>query len=508
MGAESLKEYLVKIGWDVNEIGFNKANRQLNFFKLGIENAAVGMASKFMKSSDFIISSITSVTKSLLELIDTTASADLETERFARKFWTTEQNARSLSVALDSLGMEYDDLFYATNEQYNRFVELNKLGKTMEAPKALDETLVRVRDIQFEFSKLKMIFSYGGRWVTYWFGQYLGADIDNIHDKLKSMNDFLIHNLPAITEKVAKFFMVFYKLGKAAFTVIYSFSKAVFDFLDKLPAKAKAALIMLNPLMMKFLLSPIGLITAALVGLLLLIDDFETWERGGKSYFGDKWQGVKDILDKMGSSTVPDLKKNLGDVLDDVGHIFDLLGGNQAVMDFVSTFLEGVDWLLKGVSGTLELINDTLAAINGNLSEISDNSIMGKFLEKHPGATDWFENFGIDMKNGWNDFKSFFGYGDSTKDTMQKNGAWDDSYANSFDNQDQFYDFWKKYYGYESAGTAARTTTGASKTTNNKTVNVTNKIGVYPQTNASPSDIANATANKIGNNRYWNQTIQ
>ena len=35
-GENTLEEYLVKIGWDIDEIGFNAANKKLNEFASGI----------------------------------------------------------------------------------------------------------------------------------------------------------------------------------------------------------------------------------------------------------------------------------------------------------------------------------------------------------------------------------------------------------------------------------------------------------------------------------------
>lgn len=490
MNVDTLKEYLVKIGWDVNEIGFNKASGKINFFKMGIENAAVGMASKFLKSSDFIISGITKVSESMIDLMETTASADLETERFARKFWTTEKNARSLSVALDSLGMEYDDLFYATEEQYKRFQQLNQFGKSLEAPPALDDTLVKIRDIQFEFSKFKMILSYGSRWVVYWIGQFLGGDLDKIQKKLSDLNTFIIRNLPSITEKIAKFFTIFYKLAKAGYTVTEALSKSVYRFFRDMPHSAQVGLAGLSAAVMLFMSGPMGLLIAGLTYLLLLIDDYTTWAEGGKSYYGDKWKKVKDVLDEINSGPMSELKKNLYDIFTNIGKIFKQITGNQDNLSVLKVVLTGISKVLGLISDSLEFINDTIDALNGKISDIKDNSWMGKLLNKFPGLSDWFEEFGIDMKNAGNDIKSWLFGGDSIKGS------------------DNYYDFWKKYYGYEANGTAARTYSGSTNNNTTKTVSVKNDIKVYGSPGGSANDTANATAQKIGSNRYWNQVVQ
>ena len=217
---ETLKEYLVKIGWDVDELGFDAANKKINDFRSAIINGGSSMAASFTKAGLAIFDTIYTVVDSMWDLASATAVADLKVETFARRMWTTEQNARSLTTALDVLGMSYDELFFATPEQYNRFLQLNTLGKQLEAPAELDETLQKIRDIQFEISKTKLIFQYATRWVMYYLGEYLGTDIDTVKEKLKSFNDMAMKYLPVVTQKIAYVFNVFYRLGKTVVEVL------------------------------------------------------------------------------------------------------------------------------------------------------------------------------------------------------------------------------------------------------------------------------------------------
>ena len=51
-----------------------------------------------------------------------------------------------------------------------------------------------------------------------------------------------------------------------------------------------AILLTINPIL--------TIILTGLSAIVLLIDDYMTWKRGGKSLFGDKWQGVEGFLNK------------------------------------------------------------------------------------------------------------------------------------------------------------------------------------------------------------------
>nr|DAP50309.1 MAG TPA: hypothetical protein [Caudoviricetes sp.] len=150
MAAETMKEYLVKIGWDVDENGFKKSLGIVNSIAGRLSGKAANIASSFVKASGLIANVLVTVNESLTEVIETTAELDLQTERLARQYWTTEQNARSFSTALKVLGKDTSNLMYMTAEEYRQFVELNKLGRTLEAPKDLDTYLQQVRALNLK----------------------------------------------------------------------------------------------------------------------------------------------------------------------------------------------------------------------------------------------------------------------------------------------------------------------------------------------------------------------
>ena len=147
--AETMKKYLVEIGWDVDEEGFKKSLGIVNSVAARLTGKAAGIASSFIKAGGAVANVLITVNESLLNVVETTAELDLKTERLARQYWTTEQNARSFSTALKVLEKSTSDLMYMTSEEYKQFVELNKLGRTLEAPKDLDKYLQQVVGIFF-----------------------------------------------------------------------------------------------------------------------------------------------------------------------------------------------------------------------------------------------------------------------------------------------------------------------------------------------------------------------
>jgi len=204
--------------------------------------------------------------------------------------------------AVESLGYSMNELStIARNpELTNRFSELVELGKQTAAPKELDSMLKKVRDVTFEFDKMQVIAKNGIRQIVYYFLKYLGVDLDNMQNKLASVNKFLQENLPKIAAAIAKVLYYIYRVGKAIGYVISLGAKligGIYNFMKKFPSTFKvfigiisAILLAINPVL--------TIILAGLSAIILLIDDYMTWQRGGKSYFGDSWKKVEDFIEK------------------------------------------------------------------------------------------------------------------------------------------------------------------------------------------------------------------
>ena len=375
---ETLKEYLVKIGWDVDELGFDAANKKINDFRSAIINSGSGMAARFTKAGLAIFDTIYTVVDSMWDLASATAVADLKVETFARRMWTTEQNARSLTTALDVLGMSYDELFFATPEQYNRFLQLNTLGKQLEAPAELDETLQKIRDIQFEISKTKLIFQYATRWVMYYLGEYLGTDIDTVKEKLKSFNDMAMKYLPVVTQKIAYVFNVFYRLGKTVVEVLAAIGRTAVGSFGDIEMSGLKTIATLATAFMALKSGPVGMFLLLLGAILLLLEDFMVWQKGGKSLFD--WSVVSDKLQEM-NDKLGDTPDKIADIIQKVDDLFGKIQAGQFIMAIVETFLDTVETGLDGINVALDLLNGLVDILLGNFEDLKDNPLLDDLKE-------------------------------------------------------------------------------------------------------------------------------
>lgn len=355
-----MKEYLVKIGWDVDEQGFRKSIGIVNSLVGRLSGSALGVAASVVKGTGLVATALTTVNKTLGNIIETTAELDIQTERLAREYWTTEQNARSFSTALEVLGHDMNDMLYMTREEYEQFIELNRLGRTLEAPKELDDYLKKVRGLNFEISRLRMIFKYGTRWVTYWISQFTGQDVETFTQKLRNLGDYIIKNIQPITKAIAKFFEVFYRLGKAGIKILSVLGKVLIWVVDLLDSQIARAILVIGVLTKVIMMSPLTMFIGALVMLLLLIDDYMTWKRGGDSAldwskFDETITGLNEQLDI--------LKENLAPIKEFMDNIWDKYLSNLNPLEELQKIINFIAKDFEVISGALDDINRIIEQI-------------------------------------------------------------------------------------------------------------------------------------------------
>mgnify|MGYP000089097062 FL=1 len=297
-----MKEYLVSLGFNVDR---NKLSDALDVVKLGegkISSLVSKMSTSLGKGTAGIVTMIASAVVAVGKFTTSVAEADMATQNAANSMWMNVDAYRVTQNAVESLGYSMNELStIARNpELTNRFSELVELGKQTAAPKELDSMLKKVRDVTFEFDKMQVIAKNGIRQIVYYFLKYLGVDLDNMQNKLASVNKFLQENLPKIAAAIAKVLYYIYRVGKVIGYVISLGAKligGIYNFMKKFPSTFKvfigiisAILLAINPVL--------TIILAGLSAIILLIDDYMTWQRGGKSYFGDSWKKVEDFIEK------------------------------------------------------------------------------------------------------------------------------------------------------------------------------------------------------------------
>lgn len=475
MASETLKEYLVKLGWNVDKSGFDNASSLVDKFSAKLISRAGKMGTAFISTSASMVKASLATVDAISDIAFSVAEADTSVERLARKYWLSEQSARSLKNAQDQLGISVEDLMYATDEEYKRFLELNTYGKSLEAPKALDDTLVKIRDIQFEFSKLGTILEYGKRWFMYYLGEYLGLDIDQTIVKFKSFNDWLRTNLPKITQKLAKIVALGWRFAKTVLTLIYNLAKGLVQIVERLGTSGVATILALAAALKLVVMGPLGLVIAGLTAVVLLLDDFFAWRQGRNSLLD--WTKV--------SGTFDDLQQSFSGVVGSVETLFDALGAlfgefevGNAVLSIFKAGLMGIQVLLDGLSAGIMSI---VALFNSQMTN----------LQREAERT---------VANFWKTIGSLFG------ETVDERGVTTNGVFGKMG--DMIYPYvgghnpTGVWHGGAAPGSPAYKVKNQGSTVYNNNTNIGSVNTNVNKSNASAKDISKATVDRIKDMRH------
>lgn len=468
--AETMKEYLVKIGWDVDKASFKNSVKAIKDTHKELATAAISSSQAFLKTAKIAVEAIVNINEAMFSLISTTAKLDYEEERLARTYWTSKKNARSYISALEALGETEDSVMYMTNEQYARFVELNKLGRSLEAPKELDDYLVKVRNLIFQFDKLKVVVRYATRWVVYWISKFTGNDLDTLNQKFSKFSDYTISHIPQITKVIAQFFSVFYRLGKTIIYIIKAAGNAFLYFVDLLDSQVVRAIAIIGLFGAALIKSPLTWYIGLLTILLLLIEDYIGWKNGWKSAID--WSGFDSSLQNIISSA-NDLKDAIQPVKDGVDYIWKIVFNDLSPVEILQKLIDRIANSLGLISGFLDDLKFFKDLLSGSIS-------FDDFVNQKSGVVEWF-------KGNWKSVKDTIGLltGDLT--------GLSSSYA-----ADRIVDLFDS-----SKIPTAATGSVYGDTNNTQSTVVNNDIKVTVGNGANATDVGNAVANAITDMRPW-----
>lgn len=333
-----LKEYLVGLGFSVDDKTYDQAMGKMKTFEKVAGKMAGNVGKSVAKGSAIAVAALATVTVGVTKYVSSVADADMATEKFARRMWMTETNARSLQNVLGAMGESMDSIYdvAANAELRSSFFQLRADAAKLEGGPEIDEAMVKIRSVQFEVQRLKLLLSYGGRYVAYYLTQYLGVPMEEVRQTLKAINDEGENIIKVWGDKVAKVLSWIVRLfvagAKAGMSLIQT--------IQRLPYEVKVAMLAIAALG-AIMLNPFTAIILAIGAILLLLDDFYTWQRGGESMFGDMWQQLVDFQEKLANTTFESKAlEDLKDILEEtVGYIEDL----SSYWDIFSDKLDNID---------------------------------------------------------------------------------------------------------------------------------------------------------------------
>ena len=303
-----LQEYLVSLGFSVNQNQLRQFQNTLSNVSRQVESHTAGLVRSYTGAASAVASALMGITGATVALLDQTAKADLEYQKFALRMFMTTDSAKRMKIALDAMGESIEDIawFPELRERYNEFM---REQKGMMPPGSFEDQMRRIRDIRNEFSRFSIIMNYGAQWVGHNLVKYLNMPIGRFQRWLIEVNDWLKENMPVWSDKVAYFFSKIITLGENA-------GKAVNDLWNALSPREQL-LTGVGGLVWLFSKSAFARAVAKILAVTAAIDDFYGYIGGKESSvtLAPIWHHLLSMTKDL-KGTLDSLKQSIDDLFE------------------------------------------------------------------------------------------------------------------------------------------------------------------------------------------------
>lgn len=289
-----IKSYLISLGMQVDQKTFDQADNAIESLEDGVKSFSNTVVKSFAAAGTAIIGTIATVNVAIAKFLGGLAQTDLENQKFATQMWISHDAAAELNNTLKAMNATIEDL-YLSPELLRNFQQLRSTINEMKPPAEFKDQMKFIRSIQFEFQRLRLEGTYALQWIGFYLFKYLEGPIRSIKEGFSNFNDSLVESMPEWTRSIAQVLSWFVRLGH---TIIQA-GRDIFKLFDRIgdmiPTKIKvigAALLALGIIMKT---GPFGIFLTLISAGLLLLEDFYTYLRGGKSAFEPLWRRLQEF---------------------------------------------------------------------------------------------------------------------------------------------------------------------------------------------------------------------
>ncbi|EMV5879467.1 lytic transglycosylase catalytic [Escherichia coli] len=393
MNAETIKDFLVSLGFSVDDAGAKKfgsvlAGTTANAIKMGlaVEGAALsvvaftakiasgldnlywasqrtGATVQGIQSIGYAVSQVGGSAdaargslESLARFIRNNPGAEGFLNRLGVQTRDASGNMRDMAAIFTGVGQKLSSMPYYRANQYAQMLGIDEntlmamrrgvgqfSAQYSEMVKAIgfnaDQAALSSNRFMTSLKSLGEMAGMARDKIGSNLADGLAGQIDNLRKKI-------IENFPKIEVTITKVIKGILWLGEIVGRVAFRIVDGVGDIIEwwgKLDAETKTLIEVIGGLVVAmrilnstFWMSPIGLITGLIVALGLLWEDYKTWKEGGNSLIDwEKWQPA---IDKA-KDAITWLRDHLLELKDGVG-------GWQKSLEILGTFIAGV-WVSK-----------------------------------------------------------------------------------------------------------------------------------------------------------------
>lgn len=209
MAANILQEYLVSLGWSVDQAALRKFDDALKHMANQVErytsHPLYGIAPMFVKAGLAVTGVLASITAGTIGLLTHTAQADLDFQVLARRMFMSADAAKQMKIATDALGYSLEDIIWGPPELRQRYHTLIEDQKRMNGQLGgtdFEAQMRGIRDVEFEFTRFKVELQYFGMQLAGTLAKALFGDHGDLLQNLQYMNQWFQEHIPEIANKV------------------------------------------------------------------------------------------------------------------------------------------------------------------------------------------------------------------------------------------------------------------------------------------------------------------
>ncbi|EEI2878552.1 lytic transglycosylase catalytic [Salmonella enterica] len=393
MKAETIKDFLVSLGFGIDEAGYGKFESVLagvtaNAIKTGlaVEGAALsvvaftakiasgldnlyrasqrtGATVQGIKSVGYAISQVggsADAARRSLENLARFVRNNPGAEGFLNRLGVQTRDAsgkmRDMSTIFTGVGQKLNSMPYYRANQYAQMLGIDEntlmamrrgVGQFSAQYSAMAKAIGFNADQAAVSSNRFMISLRAFGEMAGMARDKIGSNLaDGLSGSLDNLRKRILENFPRIESTITKVVKGILWLGDIVGRVAFRIVEGVGDIIDwwgKLDKETKTLIEVIGGLVVAmrllnstFWMSPIGLVTALVAAVALLWEDYQTWKEGGNSLIDwEKWQPA---IDKAKDAMVW-LRDHLLELKDSVG-------GWQKSLEILGTFIAGV-WVSK-----------------------------------------------------------------------------------------------------------------------------------------------------------------
>ncbi len=198
---ETIKDYLIGLGFSVNQQQLKKFTSALEDVGKKVQRSSSSMGSTFAKAGGAMVATITSIVGATALMMDKVAKADMGYQLYGMKMLMATDTAKKFKIAIDTLGYSMEEIAFnpELNKRFNILIQDQiRLQETL--PKNFKTSMFNIREIGFQFDRLKV--------KLLWFFDGLSSKLSNVlglsgaQGPLEKLNDWFEKKIPRWTDNI------------------------------------------------------------------------------------------------------------------------------------------------------------------------------------------------------------------------------------------------------------------------------------------------------------------